>query len=80
MISSEKLEKLHRIIDKMTDNDNDNKTKIIKILLTHLDDLYDEVIWLKEQNEETRYIIEDKKLENREPRRFGLLDTTQIPF
>jgi len=66
MITKEKLDKLHVIIDRMTDNDE--KTKAIKLLLSHVDDLFDEVIWLKEQNEDLRFALEDKKIEQRNSR------------
>ena len=66
MITKEKLDKLHIIIDRMTDNDE--KTKAIKLLLSHVDNLFDEVIWLKEQNEDLRFALEDKKIEQRSPR------------
>jgi hypothetical protein len=64
MITPEKLKRLHTIIDKMSDDDK--KTEIIKILLTHVDDLFEEVSWLKEQNEELRFSLNDKKFEVRE--------------
>ena len=66
MITQQKLNNLHKLIDDM--DDGDPKTKIIKKLLTHIDDLYDEVIWVKEQNEEMRYKLEDKKIERWEGR------------
>ena len=69
MITSEKLQTLLLLADKLvlsTKNDNDKKFgTIIQLLVTQVDDLRDEVLWLKEQNESMRFDLEDKKLENR---------------
>ena len=74
MIEKQKLEKLHRMCESLDGSAGDDKrlkncAKIFQILLTHIDDLQEECMFLKEENESLRFDLEDKKYEEGPRRR-----------
>ncbi len=74
MITEEKLKTIRDLAEKLVESDiADTKSSgnIIIILINLIDDLRDEVIWLKDENESIRFDLQDKKFEKRQntPRR-----------
>ena len=67
MIDKDKLERLHIHAENMVKSaENDgmrNAGTIIQLLVSQVDDLNEEVVWLKEENESLRFDLQDKKHE-----------------
>lgn len=69
MITKEKLNKLHVLSEELVKTAENERIRnagtIIQLLVRHVDDLLEEVLWLKEENESMRFDLEDKKIEHR---------------
>ncbi len=72
MMDKEKLNKLHihaeQLIKSASNDGMKNAGTIIQLLVTHVDNLNDEVEWLKEENEKLRFDLQDIKIEKSLPR------------
>ena len=75
MFTKEKLERFHTLAESIISSANDDKLKnagtIIQLLITQVDDLNEEVLWLKEENESMRFELQDKKIEQTPSTRRG---------
>lgn len=73
MMTKEKITKITELIQNLRENTDDrrllNSASIMEILINHVDDLQEEIIFLKEENESLRFDLQDKKFEEGPRRR-----------
>lgn len=74
MIDKAKLEKLHTMSENLYESAGDDKrlrncATIFQLLLTHIDDLQEELDHVRDENEAMMFALEDKKFEESGSRR-----------